>query len=85
MEIISELEATPRGIYCGAIGWLGFNGESEFSIAIRTLVRDGKNLRYQVGAGIVADSVPDEEYRETLQKAAGIRLGVERWRKGTAI
>ena len=80
MEIISELEDTPRGIYCGAIGWLGFNGESEFNIAIRTLVRDGGNLRYQVGAGIVADSVPGEEYRETLQKAAGIRLGVERFK-----
>ena len=85
MEIISEIEEVPRGIYCGAIGWLGFNGESEFSIAIRTLVRDGENLRYQVGAGIVADSVPEDEYEETLQKAAGIRLGVERWRKGSAI
>ena len=79
MEIIDELEDRPRGIYCGVIGWLGFNGESEFNIAIRTLVRDGGNLRYQVGAGIVADSVPEEEYRETLQKAAGIRLGVERY------
>jgi len=83
MEIISEVESTPRGIYCGAIGWLGFNGESQFSIAIRTLVREGANLRYQVGAGIVADSVPEEEYRETLQKAAGIRLGVERYRDQT--
>ena len=83
MEIIFEVESTPRGIYCGAIGWLGFNGESQFSIAIRTLVREGANLRYQVGAGIVADSVPEEEYRETLQKAAGIRLGVERYRDQT--
>jgi len=80
MEIIEGLEDTPRGIYCGAIGWFGFNGESEFNIAIRTLVRDGGNLRYQVGAGIVADSIPEEEYRETLQKAAGIRLGVERFK-----
>lgn len=78
MEIISELEARPRGIYCGAIGWFGSNGESSFNIAIRTLVRDGNKLIYQVGAGIVADSDPESEYEETLHKAAGIRLAVER-------
>jgi para-aminobenzoate synthetase component I len=81
MEIIRELEKTPRGVYCGAIGWLGFNGESSFSIAIRTLVREGEVLIYQVGAGIVADSDPDAEYEETLHKAAGIRLAIERWQK----
>jgi aminodeoxychorismate synthase component I len=79
MEIIRELEGTPRGIYCGAIGWLGYHGESSFNIAIRTLVREGDRLSYQVGAGIVADSDPAGEYEETLQKAAGIRLAVERW------
>jgi para-aminobenzoate synthetase component I len=79
MEIIHELEQQPRGVYCGAIGWLGFNGESEFNIAIRTLVRDGNKLSYHVGAGIVADSVPEQEYQETLHKAEGIRLGVERF------
>jgi aminodeoxychorismate synthase component I len=79
MEIIQELEQRPRGVYCGAIGWLGFNGESEFNITIRTLVRDGNNLSYQVGAGIVADSIPEQEYQETLHKAEGIRLGVERF------
>ena len=79
MEIIQELEQRPRGVYCGAIGWLGFNGESEFNIAIRTLVRGGNNLSYQVGAGIVADSIPEQEYQETLHKAEGIRLGVERF------
>lgn len=79
MEIIQELDQRPRGVYCGAIGWLGFNGESEFNIAIRTLVRDGNNLSYQVGAGIVADSIPEEEFQETLHKAEGIRLGVERF------
>ncbi len=76
MEIIRELEAKPRGIYCGAIGWLGYNGESSFNIAIRTLVRDGGKLIYQVGAGIVADSDPEKEYEETLHKAAGIRKAV---------
>ena len=79
MEIIHELEQTPRGIYCGVIGWLGYNGESSLSIAIRTLVRRGDELIYQVGAGIVADSDPEKEYEETLHKAAGIRLAVERW------
>ena len=76
MEIISELEPTPRGIYCGAIGWLGFNGESEFNIAIRTVVREGEKLSYHVGAGIVADSVPEAEYTETMHKGQGIRLGI---------
>jgi para-aminobenzoate synthetase component I len=79
MEIIHELEEAPRGIYCGAIGWLGYNGESSLNIAIRTLVRNGENLIYQVGAGIVADSDPEKEYEETLHKAAGIRLAIERW------
>ena len=78
MEIIRELEQAPRGIYCGAIGWLGYNGESAFNIAIRTLVRSGNRLVYQVGAGIVADSDPEKEYEETLHKAAGIRLAIER-------
>ncbi len=82
MEIIRELEGGPRGIYCGAIGWLGYNGESSFSIAIRTLVRQDGKLLYQVGAGIVADSDPQKEYEETLHKAAGIRLAVERWQGG---
>ena len=79
MEIIRELEPSPRGIYCGALGWLGFNGESSFNIAIRTLIRNGERLVYQVGAGIVADSDPQKEYEETLHKAAGIRLAIERW------
>jgi para-aminobenzoate synthetase component I len=82
MEIIRELEGRPRGIYCGAIGWLGYHGESAFNIAIRTLVREGSQLTYQVGAGIVADSDPAGEYEETLHKAAGIRLAVERWTRG---
>ena len=75
MEIIRELEQPPRGVYCGAIGWLGYNGESSLSIAIRTLVRTGDELVYQVGAGIVADSDPEKEYEETLHKAAGDPVG----------
>jgi aminodeoxychorismate synthase component I len=79
MEIIHELEQAPRGIYCGAIGWLGHNGESSLNIAIRTIVRNRDELIYQVGAGIVADSDPEKEYEETLHKAAGIRLAIQRW------
>jgi para-aminobenzoate synthetase component 1 len=78
MEIIAELEQEPRGIYCGAIGYLGYHGESQFNIAIRTLVRGGDVLSYHVGAGIVADSDPEKEYEETLHKAAGIRMAVAR-------
>ena len=71
LEIISELEPHPRGLYTGAIGYLGRNGESQFSIAIRTAeIKDG-NIRLHVGAGIVADSSPQAEYEETLHKAAG--------------
>lgn len=79
MEIIREVEGGPRGIYCGAMGWLGYNGESLFNIVIRTLIREGDALVYQVGAGIVADSDPGKEYEETLYKAAGIRSAIERW------
>jgi anthranilate/para-aminobenzoate synthase component I len=85
MEIIRDIEQTPRGIYCGAIGWLGYNGESSFNIAIRTLIRQNDRLIYQVGAGIVADSDPEKEYDETLHKAAGIRLALERWSRRPAI
>lgn len=81
MEIIEALEARPRGLYCGALGWFGFNGESQFNIAIRTLVRENDTLSYDVGGGIVADSDPQKEYEETLHKAAGIKLAIERWRK----
>lgn len=72
MEIIAELEAVPRGAYTGAIGYFGSNGESQFSIAIRTITIQNDVADFHVGAGIVADSVPDLEWRETLHKAAGL-------------
>ena len=74
-EIIAELEPVPRGLYTGVIGYLGFNGESQFNIAIRTLVHDKLTecLSYHVGAGIVADSNSLAEYKETLLKGEGIR------------
>ncbi len=72
MQVIEELETTPRGLYTGAIGVFGFNGESIFNIAIRTAMIENQRLRFNVGAGIVADSVPELEFEETLHKARGI-------------
>ena len=77
-EIIAELEPAPRGLYTGAIGWFGFNGESQFNIAIRTVVAEQGRAHFHVGAGIVADSVPETEWDETLDKASGILLAAER-------
>jgi para-aminobenzoate synthetase component 1 len=71
-EIIQELEPCPRGLYTGAVGFLGANGESHFSIAIRTVVVECGESSFHTGAGIVADSVPELEWEETLHKAAGI-------------
>lgn len=74
MEVIAELEPTPRGIYTGAIGCFGFNGETRLNIAIRSVfIRDGV-ASFHVGAGIVADSVAESEWQETLDKASGILL-----------
>ena len=77
-EIIAELEPEPRGLYTGALGWFGFNGESQFSIAIRTVVIERGEAHFHVGSGIVADSSPEAEWQETLDKAAGILLAAER-------
>ena len=71
MEIIDELEPVSRGPYCGAIGYLGFNRESQLNIAIRTAICTAGKIRFNVGAGIVADSSPAAEYEETMAKAAG--------------
>ncbi len=71
MEIIDELEPISRGPYCGAIGYLGFNRESQLNIAIRTAICRNSVAHFNVGAGIVADSSPAAEYEETLAKARG--------------
>ncbi|MEO6846161.1 MAG: chorismate-binding protein [Chthoniobacterales bacterium] len=71
-EVIAELEPFPRGIYTGAIGYFGFDGKSQFNIAIRTVVVHGEEASFHVGAGIVADSQPEREWVETLEKASGI-------------
>ena len=78
MEIIEELEPYRRGIYCGAIGHIGFNGDMDSSIVIRTLVRQGDKAHYWVGGGIVADSDADEEYQECMDKAAAFRRYFDR-------
>ncbi|WP_295390576.1 aminodeoxychorismate synthase component I [uncultured Thiodictyon sp.] len=70
MEIIDELEPQRRGIYCGAIGYLGFDGAMDTNIAIRTMVHSAGITRLWAGGGIVADSHPESEYRETFDKAA---------------
>ncbi|HXI52855.1 MAG TPA: aminodeoxychorismate synthase component I [Candidatus Saccharimonadales bacterium] len=71
MEIIDELEPVTRGPYTGCLGYLGFNRESQLSILIRTAVCRDQTLYYHAGAGIVADSIPEAEYEETLAKAGG--------------
>jgi para-aminobenzoate synthetase component I len=72
MQIIAELEPTARGVYCGSIGYLSVTGALDTSIVIRTYLVLGEEVYFQVGGGIVADSDPDEEYRETLDKARGL-------------
>jgi len=75
MEIIDELETVRRGAYTGSFGWIAARA-LDLNIVIRTLVRVGDRLFLQVGGGIVADSVPEREYRETLHKAAGMLRAV---------
>ena len=72
MEIIDELEPNRRGLYTGAIGYLSRGGSSAFNIAIRTLIIEGDRVSYQVGGGIVADSVPEAEYEEAMLKGQGL-------------
>jgi anthranilate synthase component 1 len=88
MEIIDELEVARRGPYAGAVGYFGFSGNMDFCITIRTFfLREHEqgeemDLYIQAGAGIVADSDPDKEYEETLNKARGLRRAVQLAEKG---
>ncbi len=77
MEIIDELEPSKRGIYAGAVGYLGFNGDMDVAIAIRTGVIKDNTLYVQAGAGIVADSVPQSEWIETQNKARAVLRAAE--------
>lgn len=76
MEIIDELEPTQRNVYTGSVGYIGFNGDMDFNIAIRTLIKKDENIFFQVGGGITWDSNPEEEYQETLDKAKSIMKAV---------
>ena len=72
MEIIDELEPARRGPYGGAVGYFSFTGNMDLCITIRTMMLKNGNIYIQAGAGIVADSDPDSEYRETVSKAEGM-------------
>lgn len=72
MEIIEELESVRRGLYGGATGYVDFSGDMDFCITIRTMIKKGKNVYLQAGAGIVADSVPENEYRECCNKVMAL-------------
>lgn len=82
MEIIDELEPDKRGPYAGSVGYFGFSGNMDFCITIRTLFMQDKKLWIQAGAGIVADSVPDLEFEETISKSMGMRRAVELAERG---
>jgi para-aminobenzoate synthetase component I len=69
MEIIDELEPTQRNVYTGSIGYIGFNGDMDLNIAIRTIIKQDENVHFQVGGGITWDSNPEDEYQETIDKA----------------
>ena len=76
MQIIAELERTRRGVYTGAIGYIGFDGGCDLNIAIRTILCAHGRAYYHVGGGIVWDSVPEAEYQETLDKGAAMRAAL---------
>jgi len=77
MEIIAELEGSRRGPYSGAVGYLGYSGNMDTCIAIRSIIMQGDTVHMQAGAGIVADSDPTREYHETLSKAQALMEAVE--------
>lgn len=77
MEIIDEIEPVQRSVYCGAIGYIGFDGSLLMSVPIRNILVTGNKAYIQVGGGIVADSDPDAEYRESLDKAAGSLMALD--------
>ncbi len=82
MEIIEELEPTRRGLYGGAVGYISFSGNMDTAIAIRTLLIKGDTAYLGVGAGIVADSVPENEFEETMNKGRALLKAIELAEKG---
>jgi len=83
LQIIFELEKINRGIYAGAIGYLGWNGNMDTAIAIRTCVIKSEKLYIQCGAGIVYDSIPELEWDETINKGKAIIKALEKLRERT--
>ncbi|MCC6727982.1 MAG: anthranilate synthase component I [Chthonomonadales bacterium] len=77
MEIIEELEPTRRGLYGGAVGYFSYSGDADLAIAIRTMLLNSGRAYVQVGAGVVADSVPAREYEECLNKARAVMAAIE--------
>ena len=77
MQIIDELEPVRRGPYAGAVGYVDFSGNMDTCIALRTMVITAGKIYVQVGAGIVADSVPEKEYQETINKAKALFRAIE--------
>jgi anthranilate synthase component 1 len=77
MQIIEEEESQDRGLYAGAVGYIGFDRNLEFAIAIRTIIVRNGRAYVQVGAGIVADSVPENEWKETESKASAMLRAIE--------
>lgn len=73
MQWCAQIEQQQRGIYSGAIGWLSADGQTDLSVVIRTLIIEDNKFEFQVGGGIVADSKPLKEWRETLIKAQAIK------------
>ena len=78
MQIIDEMEKSKRGAYSGAVGYFGFDGNHDSCIALRAVVLRGEKAYVQAGAGVVADSVPEKEYNETVNKAKGMMRAIER-------
>jgi len=83
MEIVEELEPTRRGPYAGLVGYFSFNGNFDSCITIRTMLVKGNKVYVQAGAGIVADSVPEKEYAETLNKAKALFRSIQMARGGS--
>jgi para-aminobenzoate synthetase component 1 len=77
MEIIDELEPTRRSVYTGSLGYLGFNGDIDLNIVIRTFLLKGNKAYFQAGGAVVYDSDPVEEYQETLDKVKALFAALE--------
>ena len=78
MEILETLEPVRRHLYTGSVGYLDWSGDADWSIAIRTAIVTAEAVHFSAGGGITADSDPEAEYRETLDKAEGMRLALAR-------